>query len=492
MDEPALATWQWSELWQFWPHFGALVTGLISAVASAHAVLNKRDTRAAIAWVGLIWLSPIVGTLLYIWLGINRIRRKARELRGDQTYALRREHQAVANEETIAGVLAPDKHYLHELVELGGTLTGRPLLAGNKVEPLAGADEAYPAMLEAIEQARSTIALCTYIFNNDPTGRRFADALAGAVKRGVQVRVLIDDIGARYSLPSIIGHLRRLGVPVARFMPALVPVRFAYSNLRSHRKIMVCDGRFGFTGGMNIRESAHFKVKRIAMIQDLHFRIEGPVVGHLQQVFADDWEYSTGESLTGENWFPQLEPAGEVLARGISDGPDADMGKLRLALLGAIDCAHSRVQIVTPYFLPDQALITSLNVASLRGVDVDILLPQHNNLTLVKWASTALLWQVLEHGCRVWLTPPPFEHTKLMVIDGCWTLLGSGNWDQRSLRLNFEFNVECYDRQLAERSSRLLDQKQSRSKLVTTADVDSRPLPIKLRDGVARLLSPYL
>ncbi|HWC88117.1 MAG TPA: phospholipase D-like domain-containing protein, partial [Pirellulales bacterium] len=137
-------------------------------------------------------------------------------------------------------------------------------------------------------------------------------------------------------------------------------------------------------------------------------------------------------------------------------------------------------------------LITSLNVAVMRGVQVDILLPRHNNLTLVQWASTALLWQVLEYGCRVWLVPPPFEHTKLMLVDRVWSLVGSGNWDPRSLRLNFEFNIECYDRRMAESLGRVLDDKQSRSQLLSLADVDSRSLPIKLRDGVARLLSPYL
>jgi cardiolipin synthase len=196
--------------------------------------------------------------------------------------------------------------------------------------------------------------------------------------------------------------------------------------------------------------------------------------------------------LDGDLWFPTLEPQGSILARGISDGPDEDLDKLRLTLLGAIACAQSSVQIVTPYFLPDSALITSLNVASMRGVQVDILLPAVNNLTAVQWASTALWWQLLEYGCRIWLTPPPFEHTKLMLVDRHWSLVGSGNWDPRSLRLNFEFNVECYDRQLAARLGALVDDKLARSRPVTLADVDGRKLPIKLRDGVARLFSPYL
>jgi cardiolipin synthase len=147
---------------------------------------------------------------------------------------------------------------------------------------------------------------------------------------------------------------------------------------------------------------------------------------------------------------------------------------------------------MTPYFLPEAALISALNVAALRGVEVDIILPDANNLALVKWASTALLWQVLQRGCRVWMSPPPFDHTKLMVVDGTWVLLGSGNWDPRSLRLNFEFDVECYDRELATQTYQLCIQKRAAAREVTLAEVDGRSIPIRLRDGVARLLTPYL
>jgi cardiolipin synthase len=181
-----------------------------------------------------------------------------------------------------------------------------------------------------------------------------------------------------------------------------------------------------------------------------------------------------------------------VLARGIPDGPDADFEKLRLTLLGAIACARSSILVVTPYFLPDASLLTALSVAAMRGVEVDIVLPGKNNLSLVQWASTALLWQVLEHGCRVWLSPPPFDHTKLMLVDGLWTLLGSANWDPRSLRLNFEFNVECYDRQLATALAVGVRANMARSRPASQFDVDGRSLPVRLRDGVARLFSPYL
>ncbi len=183
---------------------------------------------------------------------------------------------------------------------------------------------------------------------------------------------------------------------------------------------------------------------------------------------------------------------GEVAARGVVDGPDEDIGKLRWVLLGALARAEHRVRIMTPYFLPDSTLITSLNVASLRGVEVQIVLPAVSNLRFVKWASDAELWQVLAHGCRVYLSPAPFDHSKIMLVDGAWALVGSANWDPRSLRLNFEFNVECYGTDFVSKLDRFVDGKISECREVTKEEMDARAFPVKLRDGVARLMKPYL
>ncbi|NJO56760.1 MAG: cardiolipin synthase, partial [Rhodospirillales bacterium] len=227
-------------------------------------------------------------------------------------------------------------------------------------------------------------------------------------------------------------------------------------------------------------------------IQDTQFRIEGPVVAQLRDVFADDWLFTTGEAIDGPAWFPELAEAGDASARVIDDGPDENLDRLRWTLLGALASATTRVCIATPYFLPDEGLITGLAMAARRGVHVEIQIPETNNLLLVGWASTAQLWQVLEPGCQVYLVPPPFDHTKLMVVDGAWSLVGSANWDARSLRLNFELDVECYSPALAGRLEALLDDKRRRAKELHLADVDARSTPIRLRDGLARLLTPYL
>jgi cardiolipin synthase len=196
--------------------------------------------------------------------------------------------------------------------------------------------------------------------------------------------------------------------------------------------------------------------------------------------------------LEGETWFPKLRPHGLALCRGIPDGPDTRRDMLRFTLLAAINAARRSLTIVTPYFLPDVTLITALNVAAMRGVHVRIMLPEKNNLALVQWASTAQLWQVLERGCEVYLTSPPFDHTKIVLVDDAWSFVGSANWDARSLRLNFEFNVECYDLELAAALNDLIRSKLSTAKKTTLQDVDARPLLVRIRDGIARLATPYL
>jgi cardiolipin synthase len=347
-------------------------------------------------------------------------------------------------------------------------------------------------MLEAIERATASVALSTYIFDNDFAGSLFLEALERAVQRGVEVRVLIDTVGARYSRPSIVRELNRRHVPVGLFGRTVLPWRMPYMNLRNHRKILVTDGRVGFTGGMNIREGSLVERRPTHPVQDLHFRLDGPVVAHLTRTFAADWAFTTHERLFGEPWFPSLGSVGDVVARGINDGPDEDFDKARFVFMGALACARQRVRIVTPYFIPDAGLISALDVAALRGVHVEILLPEVNNLAIVQWAATAQLWQVLQRGCRVYYTAPPFDHSKLMLVDDGWVLFGSTNWDPRSLRLNFEFGVECYNVPLAKTLNGLVDRKLERARQITTGEVNARPLYIKLRDGVARLAAPYL
>jgi cardiolipin synthase len=347
-------------------------------------------------------------------------------------------------------------------------------------------------MLDAIRGARDSVVLATYIFDMDRAGLEFVEELGAAVRRGVQVRVMIDGVGATYSKPRAAAVLRGRGIQVAQFGGGMVPWRMPYVNLRNHRKILVVDGAVGFTGGMNIREGNYLALDTEYPTRDLHFRLEGPVVAHLADAFVQDWTHTTGEVLDHDVWCAPAGPAGSSMARGVIDGPDDDFEKLHWTILAALRSARRHVRIVTPYFLPDQALITALNVVALEGVSLDIVLPERSNLRIVGWAMRAQLAQVMDYGARIWLSPAPFEHTKLMLVDDEWTLFGSGNWDPRSLRLNFEFNVECYDRGLVSTLDGLVAEAIGDSRPLSRDELEHRPLPVKLRDGAAWLFSPYL
>lgn len=475
-----------------WPVFASALHILLGGLVTVHAVLHKRDTRAVIGWVGLAWLAPFVGALVYFCFGVNRIKRKAVSLEFRKGWGMRHVVTPTDNEIVHRDQIGDRHPTLVGLAHLGQQLTNRPLLPGNTVSPLIDGDEAYPAMIAALDTARRSVSLCTYIFDSGRAGDRFLEALRRAQKRGVAVRVLIDHVGSRYSQVSMVAQLARAGVRAVTFLPTRVP-RFApYTNLRNHRKILVVDGRIGFTGGTNIRDGHCLQWHPESPVQCLHFRFEGPVVWHLQEAFAVDWAFAAGETLEGETWFPAIQRQGDVWARGIDDGPDEDFDKLELTMIGALAAAQRTVDIVTPYFLPESGLIHALNSAALRGVRVRIVLPAVNNLPVVHWASRALWWQLLERGCRIYLTPPPFDHSKLFLVDGSWSLLGSTNWDPRSLRLNFEFNVECYDEPLAARLLPLVERRVTAGQEVTLAEMEAQPLPARLRDGLARLASPYL
>jgi cardiolipin synthase len=473
------------QLTRFWPHLAAGFDFLAALLASVHALLHKRDSRAATLWIGFIWLLPVFGPIFYLVLGVNRIRRRAVSLGVHKTFS-----------RPVPKNLGEPQHqgaeHLKMLARVVSRVVPRPLTAGNKIQPLVNGDEAFPAMLAAIESAKKSVSLSTYIFDNDASGHQFVEALGRAVSRGVEVRVLIDSAGARYSWPPVTHKLRHAGVNTVRFLPSLAPWRVATINLRNHRKALVVDGKIAFTGGMNIRHGNVLADKPKGPVQDLHFRVGGPVVAQLQEAFANDWAFCTREILDGDIWFPLLHYSGNTIARVITDGPDGDFEKLRWTLLAALAEAQTSVQIFTPYFLPDTTLVSALNLAALRGVRVDIILPAKSNLPYVHWASRALWWQVLERGCHIWLTPPPFDHSKLMIVDGHWVLLGSANWDARSLRLNFELNLECYGRELAHDLTRFVERKFHGAHEVTLAEADGRPLPAKVRDAAARLFSPYL
>ena len=484
----------WNLFLAYWPQLLAVVSLPLASVAIVHAAMTKEEVRSAIGWVGVILLSPIVGALIYAIAGINRIRRASiASGRAPLDSGMLAHARFDATSELVIETFG---RRFAALKTVGDRVTRHVLTTGNSIDILETGDEAYAAMVTAIDGARRSVILETYIFDRDPIGLRIADALIGAVRRGVSVRVLIDAVGARYSVPSIVGYLRGGGVETDVFNGNIIMgLRLPYANLRTHRKILVADGAVAFVGGMNIRQEFTAEFAGTDSARDTHFRVSGPVVADLLAVAAEDWRFTTGERLDGEAWrieTPRAEVGAPILMRAVATGPDASNETNHKLLMGAFSIARRSIRIMSPYFLPDRELISALTTAARRGVEIDIVVPSTNNLVLVDRAMTAQFDQVLKSYCRVWRAKGPFEHSKLLSIDGAWAFVGSSNLDPRSLRLNFEIDIEVLDADFAGRIHARIGSLISSAAPVTLAGLRSRPFLVRLIDRILWLGSPYL
>lgn len=475
----------------FWPVITGLRSdviyglGLVLAVAvTLHILLRKREIASAVGWIGLVWFAPMMGAAAYALLGVNRVQRRARRLRPQDRSGAGRPGRPGPRE---------DDH-LDPLARGIGRITARPLLETWDVTVLHDGDEAYPAMLEAIAKAKASVGLSSYILRDDVWGGRFIDAVAAAHGRGLTVRVLVDGVGGGWLASAAYRHLMRKGVPACRFLHEVLPWRMPFLNLRSHKKILVVDGLLGFTGGINIAAQNVLAERPKDPVQDTHLRFDGPVVRQLTDAFVQDWSFAAEEELDLAAWFPDMpEPSPDVRripARVIDSGPDEDVEKIEFAILQAVACARTSILVMTPYFLPDERLISALAMAAMRGVAVDVVVPEISDHRMVDWAVHANCGPLLRDGARIWRSPPPFRHSKVMVVDSEWVLMGSCNWDMRSFRLNFELCLELYDATLAKTLTALVRANMAHE--LTRQELDARPVGIRLRDAAARLAMPYL
>ncbi len=461
---------------------------IVAIYAATHALIYKKDSRAAFGWIAVCIFLHLFGPLLYFIFGINRVHKRARVLAAPfLDEASHQQNSTISNEllKQIPGSLGKLQKVSHRITEL-------PLIGGNKMEILYSGEQTFAEMLKAINEAKEYIYLCVYIFKGDKLGKQFAEALIKAKNRGVKVYVLIDGIGELYSWRKVRRKLTKHGVQVLRFLPPkLIPFNFSI-NLRNHRKLIVIDNELSFVGGMNI--SAEYFQKDESekkSLKDIHFKIMGNMSQQLRHVFEIDWHFIGGKINTN----PSRESRNSVsptICRTIIDGPGENLDHLSIILLTAINSANHTITLMTPYFLPNRELISALQTAALRGVTVTIILPSKNNLSYVHWASRHMLWELLENGVEIYYQPPPFSHSKLFVIDNQYSLIGSANIDPRSLRLNYEVGVEVYEVDFANNLNSYAQSVLQTCRRVTLEEVDNRSLPIKIRDGIAWLFSPYL
>ena len=461
------------------PHF-SLWLGLAWAAyllwLAGWIVLQKREPVATLSWIMSLALLPVLGLLVYHLFGPTRIRRQR----------IRR-HRA----RSLVDVL----HFAARLAGEGGALarlaqasSGCPPSSAERVQLLVGGACTFDALVEAIESARYHVHLEYYIFEGDRTGTRIRDALAARARDGVTVRLLVDAIGSVGLSNAFLAPLREAGAEVVFFhrfrLRRLWRPRL---NLRSHRKLLVVDGRIGFTGGINISDTEDERLRADAY-HDLHLRLEGEAVRWLQLAFAEDWGYATGAAPRGVEQWPDF-PLGPVRTQVMPAGPDTPWEPIHRVMVDALHGARARIWLATPYFVPGEAARMALTSAALRGVDVRLLVPRRSDSALVSAAARSYFDELIAAGVRVY-EYPRMLHTKALLVDGDTCVLGSSNFDNRSFRLNFELSVLIEDRDVASALEAILAQDLAEAARVPD---DRRPgLAGALAEATARLLSPLL
>jgi cardiolipin synthase len=392
-------------------------------------LLTKKDATAAAAWCLLVLLLPIVGALLFWVFGHNYLLHRVKHQRAERAGSRKHPHP---DGEISEG----DEE--HELGELALRVNAYPVRSGNAVTVYHDTEKAYAELLGAIERARHHVHLEYFILRSDATGERLYELLARKAKEGVEVRLLYDAMGCLHLKRRSLRPLLEAGGQTAAFLPINPLHSLIRVNLRNHRKITVVDGHVGFTGGMNIGDEYLGKSRRLGYWRDAFVRLEGPAVADLQRVFAEDWEFTRGETLRGDAYFPPALTAGNVRAQIAESGPDQDINSIREIYFMAIVAARHRLWIASPYLVPDAGLFDALRLARYRGVDVRVLTILRPDHYLSYFAGLYYGAQLLDFGVKVYQYRKGMMHSKIMMVDGVWAMVGSANLDHRSLHLNFE------------------------------------------------------
>jgi cardiolipin synthase len=394
---------------------------------------------------------------------------------------------AAVEKEIVCDYGIEDPQFLRSM----GNLLGPGLRDGNKVETLLNG-KTFDSMLQAIKEAKKSITFETYIYWSGQTGRKFTDALAKKARDGVKVHLLLDWVGSGRMNKDLLDELENAGVKLVRYHKAYWFSVRKFNN-RTHRKIMVVDGKIGFTGGIGIADHWIGNADSKEHWRDTHFKFEGPAVAEMQATFNENWMETRGELLHGEDYFPPLAPVGEEIAQVFKSSPEDGSESTRLMYLLSIAAAKKSIQISNAYFVPDDLSIREFVSAAKRGVKIQLIAPgEVTDTDVVRYASRSRWGELLKAGVKIYEYQPTMYHCKVMVADGIWTTVGSTNFDNRSFRLNDEVNLNVYDRNFANEQIKIFEDDLKKSNQVTYEDWKNRPFTEKFKDWLAGLLHNQL
>lgn len=454
-------------------------------------VILNRDDRpvTGLAWLTVVFFVPWIGLLLYVLVGESRIVRKR---------AVRRRHgfdRVVSSSSGFRWTKGdstgiPD--VMRPLSDMAAHVGGSAPTSGNDVHLVADSDVMLSELIRDIDEAEHHVHLLYYIFEEDDAGNAVMEALTRAAARGVQCRLAVDDVGSWDSTDSLARRAEDAGVEFATVMPVhLLRRGLARFDMRNHRKLAVIDGRIAWCGSQNM-VVADYGSDRAGPWLDVSARVSGPVVHHIQRVFAEDWYHETEELLTGEEYFADPGSPGDVWTQLVPSGPDHSHMLLRELVVQAVHLARSQITVITPYFVPDEPLLTALRMAAIRGVDVRILVPARSDTRLVDAAGWTYCNQLIEAGARVFRHERGMPHAKTLTVDDHFAMIGSANMDMRSFFLNFEVSLLLYDVHCVEELRRIQNAYAEASAEQTKEDWQRRGILERTLSRAMRLFSPLL
>lgn len=484
-------------LGQYMPDSLQLVSAifLITSIAIALIIiLEKRSPYRTVAWILILAVLPIVGLVFYLFFGQDYRKRKifsrkglkeVGKLRGLISKQLRqigKKHlntdPAVAEKEKLISLLLKNSNSL--------------LTTGNKVEILNNGEATFRAIFKSIETATHHIHLEYYIIDDDETGQYLKQLLVKKSREGVEVRVIIDDVGSWGLKKKFLNELTSAGAEVYPFMQVRFPRLTSKANFRNHRKIAIIDGKVGYTGGINFADRYKSGVKDIGPWRDTHLKITGDAVASLQVIFAADWFFVCNQNLKGKNYYTPLTETPGVPIQISASGPDSDWESIGQGLFMAIAGAKKSVYITTPYLIPPSYIMTALKTSALGGVDVRIIIPEKSDARLSKWCSFSFVQELLEAGIRVFFYQKGFIHSKIMLVDSMVASIGSTNIDFRSLETNFEVNAFIYNEKVVKNFEHFFREDQSNSREIFIEEWENREWIKKLQESFAHIFSPML
>jgi cardiolipin synthase len=477
----------------FWSTFSLIF--LVTAIPVALLIiLEKRSPFKTAAWVLALILLPVFGVVFYLFFGQEYRKKKLFSRKGLKSLNQYRQlsFRQLRQFEQSLRKLNPKVREKEKIIRLLLKNSSALLTTGNKLKILNNANETFKAIFAAIENAKHHIHLEYYILEDDKIGNRLKELLIKKSNEGVEVRIIVDDVGSWGLGKKYIKSLQQNGIEIYSFMEVRFPRLTSRVNYRNHRKIVVIDGKTGFTGGINFADRYLKGVKGVGPWRDTHLQIEGDAVNSLQVVFAADWFFVVHENLTGKKYFPPLGETPEIPVQISASGPDSDWDSIGQAFFTAISGSKSKVYITTPYLMPPLEIIYALKTAALSNVDVRILMPEKSDAVIPHWSSFSYIEELLEAGVRVFFYQNGFVHSKYIIVDEVFSTVGTSNLDFRSLETNFEVNAFIYDEGFTTELEKQFKADLQKSRELKLDEWRQRKWHFKLRESVAHLVSPLM